>query len=160
MTKSALWALPCAASLVAGLLTACAASEAVQALDGPSAGSPRSLTQEQSGPVATITPTPLASREQTSPSPSTSSGQIASAPAPSGGQQDAGAVVVPAPKPKKSKKPDRQPASNCDPNYSGACVPIVGWDLDCGDIGETVTVKGTDIHGFDADGDGSGCESY
>ena len=63
-------------------------------------------------------------------------------------------------KPKKTKKPDRQPASNCDPNYSGACVPIVGWDLDCGDIGESVTVEGTDIHRFDADGDGSGCESY
>ena len=161
MTRSTVWAMSCTALLVAGLLTACTASEPVQSLDAPSAASPRSLTPEQSGPVATITPTPLASPQQTSPSPSATSTPSPSASTPSGRQGDAGgAVVVPAPKPKKTKKPDRQPASNCDPNYSGACVPIVGWDLDCGDIGESVTVEGADIHRFDADGDGSGCESY
>jgi hypothetical protein len=39
-------------------------------------------------------------------------------------------------------------------------VPIVGYDLDCGDIGFMVTVIGSDIHGFDREGDGLGCESY
>jgi resuscitation-promoting factor RpfB len=55
--------------------------------------------------------------------------------------------------------------SNCDPNYSGACVPIAS-DVDCaGGSGNgpayvtgPVTVIGTDIYGLDSDGDGIGCE--
>jgi hypothetical protein len=39
-------------------------------------------------------------------------------------------------------------------------VPIVGFDLDCPDVGASVRVEGMDIHGFDADGDRIGCESY
>lgn len=51
--------------------------------------------------------------------------------------------------------------SSCDPNYSGGCVPIVGYDLDCPDIGFSVVVVGSDPHGFDGnDNDGLGCESY
>lgn len=49
--------------------------------------------------------------------------------------------------------------SGCDPNYSGACVPLVSYDLDCADIGGPVTVVGADPHGFDREGDGLGCES-
>jgi uncharacterized protein YabE (DUF348 family) len=53
----------------------------------------------------------------------------------------------------------------CDPNYSGACVPIAS-DVDCaGGSGNgpayvqgPVQVVGTDIYGLDADGDGTGCE--
>jgi hypothetical protein len=52
------------------------------------------------------------------------------------------------------------PAGACDPNYAGYCVPIVPYDLDCADIGHRVTVIGIDIHHFDGDGDGIGCESY
>lgn len=52
------------------------------------------------------------------------------------------------------------PTPSCDPNYSGYCVPVVSYDLDCPDIGHRVYVVGVDIHGFDADGDGDGCESY
>jgi hypothetical protein len=48
----------------------------------------------------------------------------------------------------------------CDPNYAGFCVPIVSYDLDCADIGHRVTVVGLDIHRFDGDGDGIGCDSY
>ncbi len=56
--------------------------------------------------------------------------------------------------------------SNCDPNYSGACVPIAS-DVDCaGGSGDgpayvkgPVTVVGTDIYDLDRDGDGVGCES-
>jgi hypothetical protein len=48
-------------------------------------------------------------------------------------------------------------ASNCDPNYSG-CVPPYPPDVDCAEVGETVTVYGSDPHGLDADGDGRGCE--
>jgi hypothetical protein len=50
--------------------------------------------------------------------------------------------------------------SNCDPNYSGYCVPNVNYDLDCADIGHMVYVVGNDHHRFDADNDGYGCESY
>ncbi|HTE22735.1 MAG TPA: G5 domain-containing protein [Candidatus Limnocylindria bacterium] len=52
-----------------------------------------------------------------------------------------------------------KPSSNCDPNYS-PCVPNVSYDLDCPDIGMSVSVTGYDKHGFDRDGDGHGCESY
>ena len=48
--------------------------------------------------------------------------------------------------------------SGCDSNYSGACVPIVSYDLNCDDISGSVTVVGSDPHGFDGDGDGTGCE--
>lgn len=147
------------ALLCAGL-TACSSPQTETAPVTPqvptSAGSTatRSLTPE--GPVATITPTPLTSPEAAThdPSPSpTASPSVAITDEP---DKDSRAVVPP--KPKKSKKP--KPASNCDPNYAGACVPIVSWDLDCADIGESVTVLGSDVHRFDADGDGAGCESY
>lgn len=53
-----------------------------------------------------------------------------------------------------------QPATGgCDPNYT-PCVPQVPYDLDCKDIGFSVTVIGYDVHGFDRDKDGWGCESY
>ncbi len=54
---------------------------------------------------------------------------------------------------------ESQGASDCDPNYSGGCVPNVSYDLDCGDISFSVQVIGTDHHRFDRDGDGYGCES-
>jgi hypothetical protein len=47
----------------------------------------------------------------------------------------------------------------CDANYDGLCVPYVGYDLDCPDIGGPIYVVGIDIHEFDRDGDGVGCES-
>ena len=58
-----------------------------------------------------------------------------------------------------------KPASTCDPNYSGACVPIAS-DVDCaGGSGDgpayvrgPVKVIGTDIYRLDNDHDGVGCE--
>ncbi len=59
------------------------------------------------------------------------------------------------------------PASECDPNYEGACVPIAS-DVDCaGGSGNgpayvqgPVYVIGSDIYGLDGnDNDGVGCES-
>jgi|SRR6266487_6343009 hypothetical protein len=57
-------------------------------------------------------------------------------------------------------------APHCDPNYTGACVPIAS-DVDCaGGSGDgpayvqgPVRVVGTDIYGLDRDGDGIGCDS-
>lgn len=57
-----------------------------------------------------------------------------------------------------------QPGSSCDPNYSGACVPIAS-DVDCAGgsgngpayVSGPVTVVGKDIYDLDRDGDGVGC---
>src|SRR3990170_2561962 len=49
-------------------------------------------------------------------------------------------------------------SSNCDPNYSGECVPKSSRDLDCADVGKNIKVTGSDPHGLDRDGDGIGCE--
>jgi hypothetical protein len=54
---------------------------------------------------------------------------------------------------------------NCDPNYSGGCVPIAS-DVDCGGgsgngpayFYGTARVVGFDIYGLDRDGDGIACE--
>ena len=58
-----------------------------------------------------------------------------------------------------ASEPKIEPAnSSCDPNYE-PCIPISD-DLSCGDIKIAVRVIGTDIHGFDRDGDSLGCEIY
>ncbi|TDC53055.1 hypothetical protein E1281_18255 [Actinomadura sp. KC345] len=54
----------------------------------------------------------------------------------------------------------------CDPNYSGACVPITS-DVDCaggsgngpGYVQGPVRVVGSDIYDLDRDGDGIACDS-
>ena len=56
-------------------------------------------------------------------------------------------------------------APGCDPNYSGACVPIAS-DVDCAGgsgngpayVAGPVRVVGRDIYGLDRDGDGIGCD--
>jgi hypothetical protein len=57
-------------------------------------------------------------------------------------------------------------ASECDPNYSGACLDPYASDYDCEggsgngpDYTGEVSVVGVDHYGLDADGDGTGCES-
>lgn len=47
----------------------------------------------------------------------------------------------------------------CDSNYL-PCVPVSSADLDCDDIGFSVQIIGTDIHRFDNDNDGKGCDRY
>ena len=140
-------------------LTACSsqtetAPGTLQTLSPTSGAATRTLSPE--GPVATVTPTPLTSPQAATPDPTPSPTTSSSVTATEESDKDSRTAV--SPKPKRSKKP--KPASTCDPNYSGACVPIVSWDLDCADIAEPVTVTGSDIHRFDADGDGAGCESY
>jgi hypothetical protein len=70
------------------------------------------------------------------------------------GSSDGGDVPEPTEAPA-----DPPSGGNCDPNYT-PCVPLVSYDLDCPDIGFSVTVIGSDPHGFDREGDGLGCESY
>jgi len=155
---------PVALAMMA-LLTACASqTTSDQALVGPSDSPPSTTSQAPAGssasnpmPVATLTPSQLRP-ESSSPPPSLMSSPAGISPSPK-------SLVAPAkpdarPKDAKPKPSPTAAASNCDPNYANACVPIVAWDLDCGDIGELVIVVGQDIHGFDAEGDGRGCESY
>lgn len=59
-----------------------------------------------------------------------------------------------------SVAPQPRMASECDPNYAGGCVPVLSYDLDCPDIGIDVEVIGVDVHEFDRDLDGYGCETY
>ncbi|MEU5995604.1 G5 domain-containing protein [Spirillospora sp. NPDC047418] len=57
-------------------------------------------------------------------------------------------------------------ARQCDPNYSGACVPITS-DVDCaggsgdgpGYVQGPVRVIGSDIYDLDRDGDGTACDT-
>jgi len=64
-----------------------------------------------------------------------------------------------------TKPPEPEPPLDCDPNYSGACVPIAS-DVDCAGgsgngpayVAGPVTVIGSDIYDLDRDGDGVGCE--
>ncbi len=73
-----------------------------------------------------------------------------------------GTYVAPTPPP---VQPQPEPQANCDPNYSGACVPIAS-DVDCAGgsgngpayVSGPVYVIGTDKYGLDRDGDGVGCE--
>ena len=58
----------------------------------------------------------------------------------------------------KTVEPSPNQGSGCDPGYD-PCVPAYPPDLDCDDIDGPVHVTGSDPHGFDADGDGTGCDS-
>jgi micrococcal nuclease len=48
--------------------------------------------------------------------------------------------------------------SGCASGYT-PCVPPYPPDLDCADVDGPVRITGDDPHGFDADGDGFGCDS-
>lgn len=59
----------------------------------------------------------------------------------------------------------RQPQpADCDPHYSGACIPVYETrkdDVDCGEIENrnfTVVVIGEDPHRLDRDKDGVACK--
>jgi endonuclease YncB( thermonuclease family) len=67
-----------------------------------------------------------------------------------------GAAVV-----SKASTKATSPDAKCDPNYQG-CIPPYPPDLDCTDIKRMglapIRVIGTDVHKFDGDGDGIGCD--
>ncbi|NEZ59049.1 excalibur calcium-binding domain-containing protein [Adonisia turfae] len=60
-------------------------------------------------------------------------------------------------------QPDQQ-QPECDPHYSGACIPVYETradDVDCGEIEDrnfTVVTIGEDPHRLDGDKDGVACE--
>ena len=57
--------------------------------------------------------------------------------------------------------PTQNSNNKCDPNYQG-CIPPYPPDLDCTDIKKMglapIRVIGVDVHKFDGDGDGIGCD--
>lgn len=66
-----------------------------------------------------------------------------------------------------SPPPPKQTVSNCDPNYTGACVPnVYPSDVDCAGgsgngpyyVSGPVYVVGVDRYGLDRDGNGVGCQ--
>jgi hypothetical protein len=90
-------------------------------------------------------------------------------PAPPAAVAPQAAQPAPAPATSPTPTPGPQPATppatppskeDCDPNYGEGCVPKVSYDLDCIHIRRTVRVLGEDIHNFDANKDGIGCDSY
>jgi len=68
-----------------------------------------------------------------------------------------GGVDTPLATPEPPSNPQPKPGT-CASGYS-PCVPAYPPDLDCDDIDGPVSVTGDDPHGFDADGDGTGCDS-
>ena len=61
-------------------------------------------------------------------------------------------------KPPPPPPPPTRP-SRCDPSYPDFCIPPPPPDLDCDDVnGINFTVRGSDPHDFDRDGNGIGCE--
>ena len=65
------------------------------------------------------------------------------------------------------EEPPEEESSECDPNYTGACLDPNAYDYDCEggsgdgpDYAGTVAVVGEDHFGLDRDGDGVGCEPY
>jgi len=69
------------------------------------------------------------------------------------------AMTGPAPITLKSNNSARE---KCDTNYQG-CIPPYPPDLDCSDIKRMglapIRVVGQDVHKFDSDGDGIGCDN-
>ena len=62
------------------------------------------------------------------------------------------------PEPEAQAPPAAGSAAGCAAGYR-PCVPSYPPDLDCGDVDGPITITGDDPHGFDADGDGIGCDS-
>jgi hypothetical protein len=146
-------------ALLALMLSACGGSDASDVVSVQVSPPPSSATAggvpppRPEDPVATLT---LEGERRTSQSPSDSiDSPDPASPSPSSEDESRAGSNS---KSKKSKA--ETAASTCDPNYTGACVPISAFDLDCPDISQMVRVVGADIHGFDRDGDGFGCESY
>jgi micrococcal nuclease len=67
-------------------------------------------------------------------------------------------LTQPEPAPAPNAGPRGGQAGNCDPGYD-PCVPPYPPDLDCADVDGPIRITGDDPHGFDADGDGIGCDS-
>ena len=66
---------------------------------------------------------------------------------------------APNPRPKpQAHAPTGSGGSSCDPGYD-PCIPPYPPDLDCSDVDGPIRVLGGDPHGFDADGDGIGCDT-
>lgn len=64
----------------------------------------------------------------------------------------------PTEEPTSEPSPTEDAGGNCATGYD-PCVPAYPPDLDCADVDGPINITGDDPHGFDADGDGIGCDS-
>jgi hypothetical protein len=136
----------------------------------PAAGStlaaPTTVAAPPTTPVApTTTPAPTTTTTTAPPPPPVTQRAVAQ-PQP---QPQPQPRPQPQPEPRPQPRPQPQaappPASDCNSNYSGACVPNAS-DVDCeGGSGNgpayvrgPVRVTGNDEYGLDSNGDGIGCE--
>jgi len=70
-----------------------------------------------------------------------------------------GQAPAPTPVPPATPAPPAPATPGCDPNYTGACIPVFPPDLDCGEISfRNFASVGSDPHNFDVDHDGVACE--
>ena len=123
-------------------------------------------TVEQTGPAALPPPESTTSTPTTTTTTSTSTTTTLSTTTPTTVAR--ATTTVPArTAPTARQVPTTSAAGRCDPNYSGACVPVDS-DVDCaggsGNGPSYVSAKrfqvvGDDIYGLDSDNDGIACES-
>lgn len=104
-----------------------------------------------SASVAAPTPVPTVAPAIEIPSPTPAAANPTSVPV----EENPAPVVIPTAAPRTGEI-----GGACDPNYTGACIPIVGYDLNCPDVGaRDFQSIGNDRHRFDRDNDGIACES-
>ncbi len=146
-----------AAVAACAVLTSCAAEQADPATDFPSTSVDAATASTQA--TTTVLPAPAPPSV-----PAVAAVTATALPTPV-----ATALAKPAQPPRTRPVPqtaEAAPASQCDSNYTGACVPIAR-DVDCeGGSGNgpayvrgPVRVVGNDHYKLDSDGDGIGCET-
>lgn len=114
-----------------------------QAITTPAPTSPTAPQAIANTPAPTSAPTPTAT----------------SAPAPTATNASP-TPVPPTNTPPPPPPPTPVPQPQCDPNYTGACVPPYPPDVNCPDIPvKNFRSIGSDPHGLDRDKDGIACES-
>lgn len=154
------WILPLGGFVVLAIIAGCEGSS-----ENPSTSAIRAAAEvtAQSEPVTTTPSTTDVEAESTTPAAVPTTVDVTKVAVVKPKPKPKPATTKPKPKPKPTKT--TKPASKCDPNYSGGCVPIA-TDVDCaGGSGNgpayfsgTATVVGTDIYKLDADHDGTACD--
>jgi hypothetical protein len=138
------------------VLTALVILVVVMALASPQVDTVRSVDDTSTGSAGPATSTTS----------TTTGGAVVPAPTSTSAPSTSRSTTPPKPSSASTSRTTSN-SSSCDPNYSGACVPIAR-DVDCaGGSGNgpayvqgPVIVIGEDIYGLDGDDDGIGCEPW
>jgi hypothetical protein len=153
------------ALVVSGIVVALAAFGAINRARDSSDGAGRvaatSTTRERQGTTGPRT----TEAATTAPSTTTTTLPPPTTAAPTTGPPTPTALLPSEPAPQGTGAPLAAPASSCDPNYAGGCVPVAS-DVDCAGgsgngpayVSGPVQIVGSDVYDLDSDGDGLGCE--